>query len=63
MAASLDRMAPDAVEATLDYESPVPVFDSGAEAAEHGLKALHEPSQVAQQIILKVERRRGRRER
>jgi hypothetical protein len=44
--------------ATFDYESPVPVFSSGAEAAQHGLSGVEQPSDQALFAIAKLERRR-----
>lgn len=34
----------EAVNAALDYVSPIPLFDSGAEAAEHGLRDVEHPT-------------------
>lgn len=42
-----------------DYESPVPLFASGAEAAAHGLADVAEPSEAARHAIGKLERRRA----
>lgn len=45
------------------YVSPVPLFASGAEAAEHGMRDLEDPSpdaRAAQSKITRVRRLRGR---
>jgi hypothetical protein len=39
-----------------EYESPVPLFDSGAEAAMHGLRDLKNPSSEAYEKIAKLMR-------
>lgn len=49
------------VDAILDYETDVPLFASGAEAAEHGLADLHRPSPKARKTIEKLEGKVGRR--
>lgn len=51
--ASVDR------DACLAYESPVPLFGSGAEAAEHGKREIKSPSPEAVGTIEKVMRIRG----
>ncbi len=43
-----------------DYVSPVPLFDSGFEAAEHGRAEIDKPSDEAEKAIRKVMRTRGR---
>jgi Family of unknown function (DUF6283) len=47
--------AEDAV-AALEYETDVPVFASGAEACEHGLRDLDAPTREAGALISKLER-------
>lgn len=44
---------------TVDYVSPVPLWSSGTEAAEHGLTELDNPTDKAMKIIRKMERKRG----
>lgn len=39
------------VEAVLDYVSPVPLFASGAEAAEHGKREIHSPGEAARRKV------------
>lgn len=39
------------LQATLDYESPVPLFASGAEAAEHGMAEVDDPGPAARRAI------------
>lgn len=49
------------VEAAFDYVSPVPLFDSGAEAAAHGLAQLEEPGEQARRTIDRLERKQPQR--
>ena len=48
------------VDAVLDYRSPVPLFESGVEAAAHGLADLDAPGEPAQRVMEKVTQRRTR---
>lgn len=52
-----DRIGPD----VFDYRSPVPLFRSGAEAAEHGLRDLEAPGPEAERKIKSLLRQRARR--
>ena len=54
LALRLHRVHPS----TFTYKSPVPVFASGAEAAEHGLAGIENPSPAALRSIEKLQRRR-----
>lgn len=49
------------VDAALDYVCPVPLFSSGAEAAEHGLREALSPGREARRAASKVTARRERR--
>lgn len=40
-----------------DYESPVPLFASGAEAAAHGLSGVDNPDASARALIAKLDRK------
>jgi hypothetical protein len=51
IAVRVGLIKPDDYEAALDYVSPVPLFSSGAEAAEHGLRDLEAPSDKACRTI------------
>lgn len=42
------RLSEADYEATLDYESPVPLFESGMEAAVHGIKEVPNPGERAE---------------
>lgn len=44
-----------------DYESPVPLFSSGAEAAAHGMKDIPEPTLEATRTIRRLAKKRWRR--
>lgn len=57
LAMRLHRVHPS----TYDYESPVPLFDSGAAAAAHGLSGVADPGPEAQAAIRKLLRKAGRR--
>jgi hypothetical protein len=46
--------------AIYDYETPVPLFSSGAEAAEHGKAEIKSPGEKAIQKIHTLTRRRAR---
>jgi hypothetical protein len=52
-------MSPDDVAACLDYESPVPLFESGQAASDHGKAEIPDPSDKAQRTIEKVARKRA----
>ena len=43
-----------------DYKSPVPVFKSGAEAAEHGIRDIDDPGVEANAMINRLYRKRER---
>lgn len=45
---------------TFGYVSPVPLFDSGAEAAAHGLSGVDAPDDSARRAIAKLQARRER---
>lgn len=49
------------LDAIRDYQSPVPLFTSGAEAAEHGKRDITQPGPAAQRKIGQLLRRRQRR--
>jgi hypothetical protein len=56
--AAVARMTPAEVDAVIDYETDVPLFSSGAEAALHGLREVERPSVQARRLIERLERRR-----
>lgn len=43
----------------MDYTTEVPLFGSGAEAAEHGMRDIDAPGEDAQAAISKLVRKRG----
>lgn len=47
---------------TYGYKSPIPVFSSGKEAAEHGMRDIDNPSPEARVLIDKLDRRIGNRD-
>jgi len=52
-------MTVECVEAVRGYVSPVPLFDSGTEAAEHGLSGHERPTLDAATAIAKILHRRS----
>lgn len=60
LAAADGRISQDDLEAVLWYETPVPVFASGAEAAAHGLAAVESPPAEAVAVIHRLDRKRRR---
>jgi uncharacterized protein DUF6283 len=63
IAAAEDRLTGEELEATLDYTTDVPLFESGREAAIHGMRGILNPDARARREIDKLERKRDRRER
>lgn len=62
MALSRGLINVDDYEAAIDYESPVPLFSSGAEAAAHGMRDIRSPSPSARRAIDNLTRKRERKE-
>ncbi|MFH8257899.1 DUF6283 family protein [Streptomyces roseolus] len=46
----------ETAEAIRDYTSPVPLFESGAEAAAHGLRDISNPGSAARRTMSKIVR-------
>lgn len=62
LAESTGRLTPEQVDALHEYTTPVPLFESGRAAAEHGLADVEAPSQFAVRASEKIlARRRARR--
>lgn len=59
LAVSTGRLAEDDADALLDYTTPVPLFESGRAAAEHGLADVEHPSLPAIRTSEKIARRRA----
>lgn len=53
IALRLHEVAPE----TYDYVSPIPLFESGAAAAAHGMMGIDRPDRRARAAIAKLERR------
>ncbi|MBN6034084.1 DUF6283 family protein [Amycolatopsis sp. 195334CR] len=53
------RIAPETAQAVVNYQSPVPLFDSGAEAAAHGLRDITTPASEALRAMEKIQRVRS----
>jgi hypothetical protein len=58
LAGAFGSMEPEEVLAAMQYETTVPVFDSGAEAAEHGKRDIDCPSPEAKRMVEKISNRR-----
>jgi hypothetical protein len=58
-AVRVGKISPETHRAAIEYRSPVPLFASGAEAAAHGLRDLHNPSADADRAITKILRVRS----
>jgi hypothetical protein len=54
---AFEHMSEADYAATLDYESPVELWESGTEAALHGLADVNEPSQKARTIMKNLKRK------
>jgi hypothetical protein len=52
---------PEVIDAIAEYVSPVPLWPSGAAAAEHGMAAVDAPGDDAERVIGKLVRRRDAR--
>lgn len=52
------NMTPEDADAILDYKTTVPLFSSGQEAADHGLRDLKDPALTAKQKIRKLQRKK-----
>lgn len=52
------RIDAETFQAAANYRSPVPLFHSGADAADHGQAGIDNPSPSAQVAIEKITRRR-----
>lgn len=61
IATASGHVSPEVADAIIDYESPVPLFASGAEAAAHGRRAVCAPGADAVRVIDRLSRSRARR--
>lgn len=57
LAVSMGKITPEDADTILDYTTPVPLFGTGQEAAEHGLAALDRPDADARKVIDKLTRK------
>lgn len=57
IAASMNDLSEEDCHAILDYTTDVPLFSSGAEAAEHGMRDIFRPGAAARAMVDKLERR------
>ena len=58
LAVSFDVLSEEDYHAVCDYTTDVPVFASGAEAAEHGVQGIETPTIEARRLVDKLRRRR-----
>lgn len=56
VAAVTGEITLETAEAVRGYVSPVPLFSSGAEAAAHGMREIHDPGPEARAAMGKIER-------
>ncbi|MBD0670024.1 DUF6283 family protein [Streptomyces sp. CBMA156] len=54
-----ERISPAVFDAVVDYVSPVPLFASGDEAADHGQAGVETPGEDATRLIEKISRARA----
>lgn len=57
IAAACEHMSSEEIERTLNYEAPVPLFGSGREAADHGMKDLQRPDARARRTADRLTRK------
>lgn len=61
LAVASDAITVEDFHAVCDYETDVPLFESGAVAAEHGMARIEEPGEDAIRVVTKLAGKRGRR--
>ena len=54
-------MDPEVLDAILDYRTDVPLWESGAAAAAHGMAEIETPDARARRVVAKIERKQARR--
>ncbi|QFG10349.1 DUF6283 family protein [Mycobacterium phage DyoEdafos] len=59
LASAFGSMSREELDHTFDYTSPVPLFTSGHEAAEHGMRDIDAPDEDAERAIAKIVKRRN----
>lgn len=60
IAVSVGNLDDETYEAIVDYETSTPLWDSGGEAASHGVENLFDPDQDAQRVMAKLRSKRER---
>ena len=60
LSAAFGHMTPEDLDATHAYVSPVPLFGTGKEAAEHGLSGVKDPDERAIKTIEKLQHKKNR---
>lgn len=53
------RISPETLRAIMEYVSPVPLFNSGNEAADHGMRDIDNPGPDAHALMDKIEKSRS----
>ncbi|MGC7093936.1 DUF6283 family protein [Amycolatopsis lurida] len=56
LAVHAGRISPETARAVVNYQSPIPLFDSGAAAAEHGVRDINAPDSEALRTMEKIRR-------
>lgn len=57
MAVACQAITPEQYDEALDYTCPVPLHESGAAAARHGMAEIEEPGERAQRTIGKLRKK------
>ena len=57
MAGLRGSMTPDDVSITMGYETDVPLFQSGQEAADHGTERMDDPDERSQRMIDRLKKK------
>lgn len=52
-------ITPDDFQTCVDYVSPAPLFDTGTDAAVHGMRNLNDPDEQAHRVMDKLKKKRG----
>jgi hypothetical protein len=54
---SMGKLTPEQADAIIDYSTDVPLFESGAAAAEHGMREVETPSADAIRLVERLSRK------
>lgn len=59
MGLSFGTIDPADADAFIEYTTPTPLFASGAEAAEHGMRDIKDPGEKAKRVVTKLTKKLG----